>query len=59
MITEIAAIGAAVVGIVNILMYVFGFFRKLENNYQADLSAINARLNKLEGQIDVLVNKSD
>lgn len=58
MILEIAAIAAAIGTFANAVLYVGGFFRKLENQYQDDRSKINARLYKLEGQVDALINKS-
>lgn len=42
----------------NILLYVGGFFRRLENNVQEEASKQNARITYLEGQVNTLLNKS-
>lgn len=52
--TTLAAIGT----FVNIFIYLASIVRNLENKYQAEASAQNSRINKLEGQVDALINSN-
>lgn len=48
----------SLIGVLNIILYVGGFFRKLENERQAEASEQNSRLSVLEGKLDALINKN-
>ena len=41
----------------NIILYVGGFFRHMENKMQEEASSQNTRITRLEGQVDTLINK--
>ena len=49
---------ASLAGFANVVLYIGGFFRKLENERQAEASAQNTRITLLEGKVDTLINSS-
>lgn len=42
-------------GFANAILYIGGFFRKLENDRQSEASAQNTRLSVLEGKVEALI----
>lgn len=42
----------------NIILYIGGFFRNLENNVQQEASHQNTRITRLEAQVDTLLKQS-
>ena len=49
---------ASLAGFANAVLYIGGFFRKLENERQAEASEQNTRITLLEGKVDTLINSS-
>lgn len=44
-------------GFANAILYIGGFFRKLENERQAEASAQNTRLSVLEGKVEAMLQE--
>ena len=49
---------ATIVGSLNAILYIGGFFRKLENKRQEEASKQNRKIAILEGQVDAIINSS-
>ena len=47
---------ASLAGFANAVLYIGGFFRRMENDRQAEASGQNTRLSLLEGKVDALIN---
>ena len=56
LLAEVLGALATIGTIGNIILYVGGFFRKLENKVQEEASVQNSRITYLEGQISTLLS---
>ena len=58
LLTELLALLATIGTIGNIILYIGGFFRRMENQMQEEASKQNSRITYLEGCVDTLINNS-